>query len=115
MAKIFSPPKGFTPPEIRGGQDIRQYIKDCDDYAEHLVKWAKENGDGSSESGEIIAFPVADGKARYVVVSMKPVSLIHIDTGDAYQFRYVNRLTAKDVREEVRRTRSFAKLFKGAR
>lgn len=110
MAKIFSPPEGFTPPEIRGGQNIRKYIKDCEAYIERVQAWAREHGD-CPEAGELVAFPVADGKALYVVMSLKPVKLIHVDTNDAYHFQYAHRLTAKDVREEVRRSRALSGIF----
>jgi hypothetical protein len=36
-----------------------------------------------------------------MVLSMRPLELMHIPLGDAYQFRYVNRLTAKDIENNI--------------
>lgn len=108
MGKVYAPPDGFTPPAF--GQNVQEYSKKCDEYVEKLKKWAKENGT-CPEAGKEIRFQVADGYACYIVVSLKPVALIHVDTLDAYQYQYAHRLTAKDVREEVRKLEAINKLF----
>lgn len=112
MAKIYSPPEGFEAPELDIKGDVQDYFKACDDYVKRLQESVRASyGSVCPEAGEIIAFPVADGKARYVVARLKPVELIHIDTGDAYHFEYVHRLTAKDVREEIRKVKALDALF----
>jgi len=110
MARIYSPPEGLNPPSLKT-ENINSYWDDCEKYVSRLKKWAKKNGSGP-EAGKSIFFPVADGKAHYIVFSIKPVQLIHVNTGDAYQFQYAHRLTASDIREEIRRSESFRKFFK---
>jgi hypothetical protein len=111
MGKIYAPPEGFEPPDLTI-QDIDKYLKECEKYEENLVKAIRTAYKGvCREAGEVISFPVCDGKARYIVATLKPVKLIHIDTGDAYQAPYVHRLTAKDLREEIRRTKALRDLF----
>jgi hypothetical protein len=39
------------------------------------------------------------------------VELIHLDIYDGYNFQYANRLTATDVRNEIKRNEALAKLF----
>lgn len=110
MAKIYAAPKqiqqpGFNPDTWK--QDEARYI-------EELRAHVKSIGDNSPESGKIIRFQVADGYAQYMVVSMKPLVLVHIPVGDAWQFQYAARLTAKDVREEVAHSDARERLFSKA-
>lgn len=115
MAKIFNPPEGYDPPEIKpiyDRKDIDQYHKDCLAYENRLKKFIKDTyGSVCPEAGEEIRFQVGDGYARYIVARLKPVELIHINTGDAWHFQYVHLLKAKDVREEIKKIKDFCKLF----
>jgi len=111
MATIYAPPKEVgNPPQFEPGGDFRKRMKDEEAWVAELAAWAKQNGNGS-EAGEEIRFPVGDGYARYIVLSMRPVKLIHIPTFDAYSFQYANRLTAADIREKIRSARAMRKLF----
>jgi len=51
---------------------------------------------------------MADGFAFYMVLSMRPLELMHIPLGDAYQFPYANRLTAKDIESKINSRRVLA-------
>ena len=62
-------------------------------------------------SGEIIHFPVADGRAEYMVLSLKPVMLIHLPVGDAWQFEYAERLTKADVIKKIKQQKALAEMF----
>lgn len=114
MAKIFLPQKGIEPPKIESYiNSIDEYFKACDEYVKQLSKTLKKTyGRVCKEAGETISFPVADGRAIYVVARLKPVELVWVETGDAWQFQYAHRLTATDVREEIRKTRALRTLFK---
>ena len=92
MGKVYASP--YKAPDF----NTKDYNKACDDYVQKIKVWAKTKGHGP-EAGKEIAFPVADGAARYIIFSLKPVQLIHIDIYDRYQFQYVHRLTAKDIKE----------------
>ena len=106
MGKIYIPPEEFVLPSIT--QDWRKYGKECEKYEKRLKEWVKEVATNCPEAGEVIRFRVADGHARYMVYSLKPVILFHINTYDAYQFQYAHRLTANDIREQL----ALDKLFK---
>jgi hypothetical protein len=110
MGKIYAPPEEFKLPKVISGGDIQEYFKKCEEYAQNIKDWAKENGD-CPEAGKEIRFPVADGYARYVVYSLKPVKLIHLNVGDAWQYQYAHRLTAADIRKEVKKIKGGMKLF----
>jgi hypothetical protein len=110
MGRIFASPEGIDKPQFKPGQDWKEFDKLEADYEAKIVAWAKEHGKGP-EAGEKVRFPVADGYAVYVIVSLKPIVLIHIDTGDAWQYQYVNRLTASDLRKQIAGAKAMRELF----
>lgn len=77
-------------------------------FVQRVKNYAKAFGKGEF-AGEEIRFSVADGYARYIVLT--PTSLMYLPLGDAYQFQYANRLTAKDLKAEVTRQRAFEAIF----
>ncbi len=122
MAEVFGTPEGFREPP-----SIRDFFKPGDrtlpttvlqeaesEWLEELAEWCKTNTDSRSELvGEVIRFPRGDGTANYMVFRTKPLGLLHIPLGDAwdlpdYQLR---GLRVKDVRELVRRDRALGELF----
>lgn len=115
MAKIFLAPKELKSPKIKDyikANNISQYLKDCKEHLDRLCKALHESyKDVCPEAGKVIKFPEGDGYAVYVVARLKPVELVWVDMGDAWQFKYAHRLTASDVREEIRRDESLRKLF----
>jgi hypothetical protein len=108
---VYAPPKELgQPPEIAQPFDFNTYQRACDKFVQSVKDWAKLYG--SSECrGEEIDFPVADGHARYIILSLRPVKLIHLPVGDGWQFNYAHLLRAADVRKEVQRNKSMAKMF----
>jgi hypothetical protein len=87
-----------------------QYREKTEAAIKNLQAWAKQNGTGP-EAGEIISFSVADGSAQYVVHSLRPVRLIHVPAYDKYEQPYVNRLTAKDIRQKIEQSKLLQKLL----
>lgn len=111
-AKIFDTPEGFKVPEIDFGNYNRQeHQKKEEKFLKDLRGWLKKNGYKGKNSGELIMFSVADGNAIYMVISMEPLELIHIPFGDAYEFQYVNRLTAGDIQEKIDQAKALKKIF----
>src|SRR5579859_8093255 len=107
MAKIYAPPAEIG--DCPFNHDTWQ--SDYDAYMAKLTAWAKQHGDHSAESGDSIRFEVEDGYAEYVVLSLKPLKLIHVPFADGYQFEFAHRLTAKDVRERIRQHKAITELF----
>jgi hypothetical protein len=62
--------------------------------------------------GEIVKFAVADGYAEYMVLSMRPMKLIHLPLGDAYQFPYVHLMTSSEITKKLESKKKLAELFK---
>jgi len=115
MGQIYSTPKeiGDVPElglDVCDKKSIDAYFKKEEEYLKKVQEWCKKHGSGKY-AGEVITFPVGDGKAVYVVWKLKPVSLIHVPLGDAWQFQYAHRLTAADVKKEIEGARALAALF----
>jgi len=109
---VYSVPEevGKKPEYWDCGGDFKKHNAATEAWIETVKDFAKKNGQGELK-GEEIRFQVADGYARYVVLSLRPVRLIHLPVCDAYQFPYAHRLTAADIREEVRRSKAIAALW----
>lgn len=106
MLKVYAPPKEIPVPDLCA----ETWQKDHAEFTERLRAWCQANGSGDMK-GETISFPVADGQALYMIFSSRPLAIIHMPLADAYEFRYVERLTLKDVRAQVERSRNLAALF----
>lgn len=112
MAKIYAAPKEIQVPSFNF-RDREAWRKSEAEYIEKLKEFCKKHSKDKSEYvGEVISFPHADGKAFYMVFSLKPVNLIHIPIGDAWQSPYADLLTKKRVIEMIEADRKLAELFK---
>lgn len=120
-AKIFNPPSSLKQPNLSlGGGNVKDgisdYRKNCDKYMEDLkailVKNAELKKQPTKNVGEVVKFPVADSYAMYMVASMKPLQLVHIPLWDAWNYQYIERLTAKDIQQEIDNAKALEKLFK---
>jgi hypothetical protein len=112
MARICSVPAevGIKPEFGDFGHDFTKYTAATEKWIAAIIAYVKKNGSGELK-GEIVRFPVADGHAQYVVFSSKPLQLIHLPVYDAWHFQYANRLTVKDIKEEVRRGKALKAMF----
>ena len=110
MAKVYTHPDEIKAPVLNFTK-IKEYDAECDKFCKELADWCKKRNPSQEHIGEIISFPVADGKAQYMVAAIKPVQLIHLPLWDAWQFQYASRLTSKDIKEKVAQQKSIATLF----
>ena len=102
---MYAPPQELgDPPPWSSKHTVEGILEDHRAWEIKVVAWAKQHGNGPY-AGEIIQFPVADGRASYIVLSLKPVQLIHLSTGDDYEYPYIERLTATDITQRIEQTR----------
>jgi len=115
--EIYSTPNELTIPVLGGitSKNINSKIKAHDaavaKYVEDLKEWLTSKGYTGKNAGEILRFPVADGYAQYMVISMKPLSMFHLELDDAWQFQYAHLLTAKEINEKIKQQEALAKAF----
>ena len=117
MATIYGPPSevGDFEFDYSSSDGYEAYDKAVEDYLTRLAAWCRDNGSGELV-GETISFPVADGKAVYMVYRERPCALIHVPIGDAYQADAIleRGIRLADVREHVRREKAIRTLFSGS-
>lgn len=90
----------------------RQTMLDKDEqYEKDVEAKIRELGYNTPFTGKMIRFGVADGYAVYMIASIKPLVLIHLEYGDAWNFQYVHLLTATEVKKKVEQQEEMSKLF----
>lgn len=113
MAKnqIYSGVRGIKAPEFNFNDfNVKQYEQEVEAYEKKLRAFCKKESK-SKYSGEIIKFPVADGYARYMVLSLRPTQLIYIDEWDGYQTDVVNYIPPNEIKKLVDGQKALNKLF----
>ena len=119
MAKIYSAPDEIPQPSLsfeniknyNVADIVEKYVNDSEEYLSKLKEFLLKNNPNGENVGETIKFPVADGYAIYMIASMKPLKLVHVPLGDAWDFQYAHRLTAKDVQEKIEQQKAMNELF----
>lgn len=108
--QIFSPPDTIKVPSL-DFKNIDKYPKQCEKYTADLKKILQEHNPKGKNVGEIIRFPVADGNAEYMVLNMRPLQLVHLPLGDAWEFAHADLLTPKAVQDKIDQQKRMDKLF----
>jgi len=111
-AKVYRTPKEVKLPELDFSNFNRnEYEKRVNEFIENLRTHIKKLGYTGKNSGEIIRFQVADGYAQYMILSMKPLSFIHLELDDCYGFQYIHLMTQKEVENEIKKMKAIKKIF----
>ena len=111
MAKIYNVPKEVKVPTM-DWNNIEQYDKDCNQFKQDLKDFIVANGNKGKNVGKIVSYQVADGHAEYMVVSMKPLGLVHLPLGDAYEFGFMHLMTSDEIEKKLHQQEVMTKLFK---
>lgn len=113
-ATIYDAPQELEVPKIDFANFNRlEQDKKDEKYLADLKANLASLGWTGKNAGEIIKFPVADGYAMYMVVSMRPLQLVHIPLWDAWHWQFAHLLTAKEVQQQIDGGKKLAKLFGG--
>ena len=100
--KIYSAPKEIKIPQIDymnyNQNDVEQNETS---YINQLKEYLLQKGYKGKNFGEIINFQVADSYAEYMVLSMKPLQLMHLPLNDGYHYQYIERLTVNDIQKKI--------------
>lgn len=106
--KVYSCPAEIQAPTFT---TIGDYNAAVEKHQEALKKWLVKHGYTGKNTGRTCKFPVADGYAVYMLAEGSKSCLIHLPYGDGYQFPYVERLTKKDILENIQREEALRKIF----
>lgn len=108
MIKVYATPSELPVPAF--SHPFADYNDACNKYEEDLKLFCKHNcGSKHRLAGKEVSFPVADGSARYIIIT--PTKLVHINTMDGYQYPHITRLLGRDITEAVDREQKIRKLF----
>jgi len=115
--KVYAPPAEFPAPDFsahinKDGFDSKGYDAAIEKHTADLREWLKTEGFTGKDSGKIAAFPVADGRAQYMLAEGpgQRSFLIHLAYYDAWNYQFIERLTKKDILQSIRRDEAWAKM-----
>jgi hypothetical protein len=114
-ALVYASPEDLKVPKLKfktgdnAGEVFSAYDKACDEFIFSLRGFCLNRKRGKYV-GEVIRFAVGDGYAKYMIMSLRPLQLIWIPTGDAWRFAHDHLLTEKEVRETMERQKKMANL-----
>jgi hypothetical protein len=108
MAKIYSPPQELA--ETPDLFPIENWQQREQEWVDKMREWCFANGSGDL-CGEIVCEGVGDGYAQYMVFKSKPLTLIHLPIGDAWDFQWAHKWNLKDIKGMVERNRNRNRLF----
>ena len=116
MATIFRAPESIKVPSFSkyykdGKYDREGHNQAEEQYLADLKEFLLSRKRGKN-IGEVVQFPCADSYAQYMVASMRPLELVHIPLGDAWDYPYISRLTATDIQNKIDQQQALNKLFK---
>jgi len=81
MAKVYSAPE--PAPDVTVSP-WSEYERQENEYVLRMQTWAREQHPSDGLAGNILRFPRGDGYAQYVVITSKPLALMHLAIGDAW-------------------------------
>ena len=110
MTKIFAAP--FEKP-VCSFRDMKKSREIEKEFIEKVQEFSKIGSKTPNDKyvGKTIKFPHADGYAVYVVLSTKPLELIHLPIGDSWDSPYADLLTRKRMMEMVDSDEKMNELF----
>ena len=106
MTKIYSTPEHIKEPDF----NPKTWREDETKFLNELRKFCTSRNTGNY-IGKELRIGHADGYARYMVMSEKPMQLIHIPLGDAWNSPLVDGLTSKKIKELIDQNERLNKLF----
>jgi len=103
MATIYSAPKSIAIPSFNYiGKNFRKnYEKAEEKYLADLKKYILDSGYSGKNVGEVVRFPAADGYAQYMVVSMTPLRLMHLELIDGWHYPHAKNLKPTDIQAQL--------------
>jgi len=109
-AKIYQAPTELALPNTNP-QYLNEWEKLESQYKADLKKYIMSMGYKGKNVGEVIRFRVADGYAEYMILSMRPLGLIHLNLSDGYQYPHIHLMTAKEVNKQLEVQKKMEELF----
>ena len=97
MTTIYKTPASIDQPIYT---NKTTYNEACKYYLSELKDYVTKNNNSES-AGEILSFNVMDGKAYYMVMTLKPLKLMHIELKGSYTYNDAAKLTPTQVKKLI--------------
>lgn len=117
-ARVFDVPDGYAAPSfeddmVDGRFNLARMQANEQAYLRRLRDWLSANGYTGELAGEEVRWHRGDGYARYLVMRLRPLDLMHLPLGDAWEMDpiFMRGLRADDVRNQVERQKKLVSLF----
>ena len=112
MAKLYALPEEVGP--CPQWSNDGTYVNRVDAWEQRIADWCRARGHSGDLIGKVIRFSVADGYARYIVVTQKGgLGLANTGEGDGYSIHpaTIRGLRVSDVRSMLKREEALRALF----
>jgi hypothetical protein len=102
-ATVYATPNEIALPEFELTSTMAEEDAKDDRFVADLRAWLKDHDYKGQYVGGIIRFPVADGSADYMVMSLRPLKLMHLGWHDAWNADRITMrgLIAQDVKDQL--------------
>lgn len=115
--QCYAPPGSVKPPEYDYASNAASFDKVDKDYIAAVKQALVEDGARGPLTGEVVTFPIADGRAYYMVFEApgkRPAfGLVHLPLLDAYDIpdAHMRGLRKRDILEMIKQRKRMEKLF----
>lgn len=110
MATVYGGIEGIEAPQynIQLSYEENQAAEDA--FVNEMAEQCRAQSD-CPDAGKVISFPIADGKARYMVMDYE--HLIHLALGDCWQIpdAHSRGLNEDDIKLKIKQQDAIAELF----
>ena len=97
MAKIIQTPSNIPAPEFSIDKLLSgESEKESNEFISKIKSYCKANGSGPL-AGTEVKFPIADGYAKYVILSSSPAVMMHLKIDDAWDARVAHTMNGKQL------------------
>lgn len=116
VKEVYSVPAELPEPDlgdfIGSGLAVQAYFDACKQHQDRVAAWCRTHSK-SDIAGKVMRFPVADGKAVYMVYTTRPLTLIHLNYGDGYTLdeMTLRGMRVSDVRAQLQKEDALDALF----
>lgn len=119
MAKVYGGIEGIDNPQRIAFDrtdrstpiDWKKLDADIEKYIEDVKAYCKKTNPNDEFAGEEYEISMADGAARYVILSSKPVQLVHLYVHDGWDSPWARKVTKKDLVQDVKAREALKELF----
>lgn len=81
--------------------DFKMVRANDEKYKKDVEAKIRALGYDDKYTGKTIKFGVGDGYAVYMVATVKPLTLIHLQLVDTWSFQYAHLLTVPEVKKQI--------------